>query len=58
MIYEWMCCRDEAANYQLSIAMAFRIIQIVSKEECAILMQNLMQICCSTHSVILNVTTA
>ena len=32
----------------------FWIIQIVSLEECSSLMQNLMQICCSTHSVILD----
>ena len=31
------------------------IIQIVSMEECSSLVQNLMQICCSTCSVILNV---
>ena len=35
--------------------MAFWIIQIVSTEECSSLMQNLMQICCSARSVILNV---
>ena len=35
---------------------AFWIIQIVSMEECSSLTQNLMQICCSTCSVILNVT--
>ena len=51
-----MCCRDEGANHQLPIAGAFWIIQIVSTEECSSVMQNLMQICCSTHSVILNVT--
>ena len=34
---------------------AFSIIQIVSSEECSSLMQTLMQICYSTHSVILNV---
>ena len=33
----------------------FWIIQIVSAEECSSLTQNLMQIHCSTHSVILNV---
>ena len=32
------------------------IIWIVSTEECSILMQNLVQIRCSTHLVILNVT--
>ena len=34
---------------------AFWIIQIVSAEECSSLMQNMMQIHCWTHSVILNV---
>ena len=34
---------------------AFWIIWIVSMEECSSLMQNLIQIHCSTHSVILNV---
>ena len=55
---EQACCCDEAANHQLPIAAAFWIIQIVwivSKEECSSLTQNLMQIRCSTHSVILNV---
>ena len=32
----------------------FWIIRIISTEECSSLMQNLMQICCSTRSVILN----
>ena len=36
-------------------AVAFWIIWIVSTEDCSSLMQNLMQIPCSTHSVILNV---
>ena len=52
-MHEQVRCCDEAANHQLPIAMAFRIIQIVSTEECPHLMQNLMQIHCS---VILNVT--
>ena len=47
------CC-DEAANTQLPIATAFRIIKIVSAEGCSNLTQNLMHIHCSTHSVILN----
>ena len=34
---------------------AFWIIQIVAAEDCSSLMQNLMQICCSTRSAILNV---
>ena len=48
-------CHDEAASHQLPIAVAFWIIWIVSVEECSSLTQNLMHICCSTHSVILNV---
>ena len=47
------CC-DEAANPRLPIAVAFWIIQIISAEECSSLMKNLMQIHCSTHSVVLN----
>ena len=46
---------DEAASHQLPIAAGFWIIKIVSMEECASLTQNLMQFCCSTRSVILNV---
>ena len=45
---------DEAASHQLSISAAFWITQIDSAEECLILTQNLMQICCSTCSIILN----
>ena len=48
-------CHDEAANHQLPIAAASWIIQIVSMEKCSSLTQNLIQIHCSTHSVILNV---
>ena len=55
VMYEWACCRDEAANHQSTIAVAFWIIQIVSVEECSSLMQNLRQIHCSACSVILNV---
>ena len=55
-MHEQACCHDEAANHQLHIAMAFWIIQIVSVEQCSSLMQNSMQIHCSTCSVILNVT--
>ena len=55
MMYKWACC-DEAANHQSPIASALWIIWIVSVEECSSLMQNLMQIHCSTCSVILNVT--
>ena len=56
VMHEWMHCRDKAANHQLPIAAAFWIKQIVSMEECSVLVQNLMQIRCSTCSVILNVT--
>ena len=45
----WWSCQSPVA-----IAAAFWIIQIVSMEECSRLTQNSMQICCSTHSVILN----
>ena len=48
------CCHDEAANYQLPTAVAFWIIRTVSVEERSSLMQNLIQICCSTGSVVLN----
>ena len=54
MMHEQVPCWDEAANFQLPIAAAFWIFQIVSMEECSSLMQNLMQICCSTCSVIFN----
>ena len=47
-------CRDEAANHQVPIAVAFWIIQIAYAEECSSLIQNLMQIHCSICSVILN----
>ena len=39
---------DEAAKHQLPIVAAFWIIRIVSGRECSSLMQNLMQIRCST----------
>ena len=52
--YEQMCCCFGAANHQLPIAVALWIIQIVSAEECLSLKQNLMQIHCSTCSVILD----
>ena len=55
MMHELAHCCDEAANHQWPIAVAFGVIQIVSMEECSGLRQNLMQIHCSTHSVILNV---
>ena len=53
-MHKWVCCHYEAANYQLPIAAAFWIIQIVSTEEGSSLMQNLMQIHYSTCLVILN----
>ena len=34
-MHEWACCRDEAANHQLPIAVAFWVIQTVSIEECS-----------------------
>ena len=52
MMHERACCHDEAVSHQLPIAVDFWIIQIVSTEECSSFMQNLMQICCSTRSVI------
>ena len=58
MMHEWVRCCDKAANHQLPIAAAFWIIHIVSVEECSSLTQNLMQIHCSTCSVILHVTAA
>ena len=56
MMHEQARCRDEAANHQLPIAVAFWIIWIVSTGECSRLPQNLMQIHCSTRSVTLNAT--
>ena len=56
MMHELVCCRAEAANHLLSIAVAFWIIPIVSTEECSSLMQSWMHISCSIRSVILNVT--
>ena len=44
-----------SSNHQLPITGAFWIIKIVCAEECLRLTQNLMQICCSTCSVLLNV---
>ena len=55
-MHEQTSCCDKAANQQLPIAPAFWIIRIVSSEECSSLTQNLMHICCSTSSVIFNVT--
>ena len=56
MMHEWAHCHDEASSHQLPIAAAFWIIRIVSTEEHSSLTQNLMQICCFTHLVILNAT--
>ena len=56
MWYEWVCFCDEAANHQLPIAATFWIIWIASMDEYSNLVQNLMQIHCSTHSVIWNAT--
>ena len=56
MMHEQAHCCDEAANHQLPVAVAFHIIKIVSTGECSSLTQNLMQICCSTCSIILNAT--
>ena len=54
MMHEQARCHDEAANHQLPIAVDFSIIWIASAEECSSLMQNVMQIHCSSHLVILN----
>ena len=54
VMHEQACCCDEAASHQLPIAMAFCTMLIVFVEECSSLTQNLMQIHCSTFSVILN----
>ena len=47
---------SQASNHQLPVAEAFQIIWIVSTEEWSSLTPNLMQIHCSTHSVIFDVT--
>ena len=54
VMHEQACCRDEAANHQWPIAAASWIVWIVSVEGYSSLMQNLMQIHCSTCSVTLN----
>ena len=54
MMHEQACCHDEAVNHQSLIVLAFWNIWMVSMEECSSLMQNLLQIHCSTRSVILN----
>ena len=53
-MYDQARCHDEAANHQLTMAAAFSTIQIVSTGEFSNLVQNVMQSCCSTSSVILN----
>ena len=55
-LHKTWCISDEAeaASAQLPIAAVFWIIPIVSMEECSSLKQNLIQICFSTHAVILN----
>ena len=55
MKHEQVHCHDKAASHQWPIAAAFWIIWTVSAVECSSLMQSLVQICCSTCSVILNV---
>ena len=54
MMNEHEHCCDEAANHQLPRAVASWIILIISTEECSSLMQNWMQIHCSTCSHIVN----
>ena len=56
VMHDQVHCRAEATNHQLPIVLAFWIIWKVSAEECSSLTQNLMQIRCSTRSVILNAT--
>ena len=54
VMHEVAHCCDEAVNHELPTAVAFWTIRIISTEECSSLKQNLMQIRCSSHSVILN----
>ena len=54
VMHERAGCHAEAANHQLPRAVAFWIIWIVSVEDCSSFTPNVMQIHCSTHSVILN----
>ena len=56
VMHEWVHCPYEAASHQWPIAVAFWIIRIISMKEWPSLTQNLMQIRCSTCSVILNET--
>ena len=55
-MHEWVCCHYDDVSHQLPIAVAFWTIWVVSTEECSSLMQNWMQIHCSTCLAILNVT--
>ena len=58
-LHETWCVSGCVVTMKLPItsySAVFWIMQIVSTEEFSSLMQNLMQICCSTHSVTLNVT--
>ena len=52
VMHERAHCHDEAANHQLPSESSERFLW---RNECSSLMQNLMNIHCSTHSVILNV---
>ena len=57
MMHEWTHCHHQTANHLWPTTAAFWIMWIVSMEKFSNLTQNLMQICCSTCSVILNVMT-
>ena len=54
VVHEQVHFCDEVAHHQLPIDAAFWIIWTVSVEECSTLKQNLIQMFCSTCSVILN----
>ena len=54
VMHEQVPCCKEASSHQLPIATSFWMIWIVFREESPRLMQNWMQICCSTFLVILN----
>ena len=56
-MHEWTHCHHQTANHLWPTTAAFWIMWIVSMEKFSNLTQNLMQICCSTCSVILNVMT-
>ena len=55
VIHEWVHDCDEGAKPHLPTAEAFQVIWIVAAEKCSSLTQNMIQICCSAGSVILNV---